>query len=95
MTTTLAGTQKINDITRPLSIGDWVITLIVLSIPFVNLIFLLYWGFSSSSNLNRKNFCRAYIILVVIFIGLAIIFGVIAIALGLFAEHAGSLHGTI
>ncbi len=93
MTMPQAGTQNINDINRPLSIGDWVITLIVLSIPFVNLIFLLYWGLSSSSNVNRKNFCLAYLILIVIFIGLAIVLGIIAIALGLFAEHAGTLHG--
>ncbi len=94
MTTPQAGTQNINDINRPLSIGDWIITLIVLTIPFVNLIFLLYWSLSSSSNVNRKNFCLAYIILAAIFIALAIVLGFIAIAMGLFAEHAGTVHGS-
>ncbi len=95
MTTPPVGTQTLNDQNRPLTVGDWVITLIVLSIPVVNLIFLLYWALSSNSNVNRKNLCIAYLILMAIFIGIAIVFGVLALVLGLFAEHADSLHGVV
>lgn len=95
MTTSPMGTQTINDLNRPLTVGDWVITLIILSIPVVNLIFLLYWALSSNSNVNRKNLCIAYLILMAIFILIALVFGVIAVVLGLFAEHAPSLHGAL
>ena len=95
MTTPQVGTQTLNDQNRPLTVGDWVITLIILSIPVVNLIFLLYWALSSNSNVNRKNLCIAYLILLAIFIGIAIVFGVLALVLGLFAEHADSLHGVV
>ena len=30
-----------------LSLGDWIITLIVLAIPLVNLVMLFVWGFGS------------------------------------------------
>lgn len=49
--------------TDPLSVGEWLITLIVLAIPFINIIMLFVWSFSDSTNLNKKNFCRASLIL--------------------------------
>ena len=49
-----------------LSTGDWLITLIVLSIPLINIPVLLYWAVSSSENPNRKNFCKASLALMVL-----------------------------
>jgi uncharacterized membrane protein YqjE len=49
--------------TRPMSVGEWMITIIVLAIPLVNIIMYIYWAFSDSGNLNRRNFCRASLIL--------------------------------
>lgn len=74
--------QTLNDKNRPLTVGDWIITFIILMIPFVNLIMLLYWGLSSGSNINRKNFCLAYLILIAIAIGLAFVFGILAFVFG-------------
>ena len=62
MTAPPMGTQAFTEQNKPLTIGDWLITFILLSIPVVGLIFLLYWILSSSSNVNRKNFCIAAII---------------------------------
>ncbi len=70
MTTPLVGTQAVSAQDKPLSIGDWIITLIILSIPVVGFIFLLYWALSSTSNANRKNFCIAYLVLALIFIAI-------------------------
>ena len=55
-----------------LGVKDWLITLIVLAIPLVNIIMVLVWAFSSSGNANRRNFCRAALILWVIAIVLSI-----------------------
>jgi len=60
------GTPAYNPQDKPLSVGDWILTLIILAIPLVGLIFLLYWALSSTSNVSRKNFCIAYIILALI-----------------------------
>lgn len=39
--------------------GQWFLTMFLLGIPLVNIILLLVWGFGSSGNLNRRNYCRA------------------------------------
>ncbi|HET7560864.1 MAG TPA: hypothetical protein VFJ87_00610 [Rhodanobacteraceae bacterium] len=56
-----------------MSLGDWLITLIVLCIPIVGLIMAFVWGFSSGTNINKQNFCRATLILWLILIALYIV----------------------
>ncbi|MDR1066237.1 MAG: hypothetical protein LBL35_02215 [Clostridiales bacterium] len=46
--------------------GDWLITLIILAIPCVNIIMLIVWAVSGSGNVNRRNFCRASLVVTVI-----------------------------
>lgn len=42
-----------------MTIGQWMVTLLVLAIPFVNIIMYLVWAFSDAGNVNRKTFCQA------------------------------------
>ncbi|NIP24294.1 MAG: hypothetical protein GWN67_08960 [Phycisphaerae bacterium] len=60
--------------TRPMTVGDWMLTLLVLAIPVVNLIMYLVWALSGSGNLNRRNFCRASIYWFLIILGIYIFF---------------------
>lgn len=54
---------------QPVSVKDWFLTLFVFSIPIVNLILCLYWAFGPPDvNLNRRNFCRAALIWVVVYL---------------------------
>ena len=53
----------------------WFGTLIVLIIPIVGLVLYIVWAFGTGGNLNRRNYCRASLILMAISIGLSIIFG--------------------
>ncbi|MDK2964408.1 MULTISPECIES: hypothetical protein [Lacrimispora] len=55
-----------------MSLGEWLITLIVMIIPCVNVIMMFVWGFGNG-NENRKNFCRASLIMAVIQIILGVI----------------------
>lgn len=55
-----------------MTMGQWLITLIVLAIPCVNIIMYFVWGFGNG-NENRKNFCRAGLIMMAIGIVLFII----------------------
>jgi len=64
--------QPVNRDTAPMSIGDWIVTLILLYIPLVGFICMLYWALSSSGNVNRKNFSIAALIIAVVVIILAI-----------------------
>ena len=62
--------------TAPMSVGDWVITMILLAIPVVGLVMLIYWIVSSTGNINRRNYCLASLVIAAIIIVLAIIFAV-------------------
>ncbi len=44
-------------------VGEWLLTLIVLTIPILNIVLYIYWAFISKGNQNRINFCRASLIL--------------------------------
>ena len=52
--------------------GEWLITLIVLAIPCVNIIMYFVWAFGNG-NENRKNFCRAGLIMMAVGIVLTIL----------------------
>ena len=62
----------------PLSTGEWLLTLIVGIIPCAGLILYIIWAFGNSGNLNRRNYCRASLILQVISYVLVIFFVIIA-----------------
>ncbi len=64
--------------TRPMTVGEWFFTILILGIPLVNIVMYLVWGFGSSGNLNRRNFCRAAMLWAVIGIALFILFVVLA-----------------
>jgi hypothetical protein len=58
------------------SVGDWIITLLIMSIPLVNFIVLIYWAVSSSTDPVKANFAKAALIWIVIIIALyAMFFG--------------------
>lgn len=57
-----------------MSLGQWVITILVTTIiPCVNIIMLFVWGFGNG-NENRKNYCRAMLIIMAVSIVLSVIF---------------------
>ncbi|MHB8961621.1 MAG: zinc ribbon domain-containing protein [Saccharofermentanales bacterium] len=70
-----AGMQAALD--APLKVGDYVGMFLLMCIPIVRFIMILVWGFGSSSNVNKKNFARAVMILFVIGLVLSIIFGIV------------------
>jgi len=60
-----------------LSTIEWFGTLIVLIVPIVGLVVYLVWAFGSGGNLNRRNYCRAALILTAISLVLGIISSVV------------------
>ncbi len=53
----------------PISVGDWVVTLIIAAIPLVNIIMLLVWAFGGNTHPSKKTWAQAYLIIfAVIFI---------------------------
>ena len=58
---------------RPMSLGDYMITMLVSWIPLVGLVLLLVWSFSTGINENKKNYARARLIYSLIALGLAVV----------------------
>ncbi len=48
--------------TDVLSVGDYILMMVLFSLPLVGLVLMLYWSFSSAVGPNRKHFARAYLI---------------------------------
>lgn len=57
-----------------MTVGDWIITSLLLAIPIANIVLLFVWAFDSGTNPNKKNFCRAALIFAAIGFGLVILF---------------------
>lgn len=56
------------------TIGDWIITLILMCIPLVNFIMLLVWAFSSSTPVSKANWAKATLIFMIIGFVLMLLF---------------------
>ena len=74
----------------PLSMGDWIITLIVLAIPIVGIVMLFVWGFSDSTNPSKQNYCRAALVIAAVFLVLWLVF---AFTIGASFLHAARSMG--
>ena len=56
--------------------GNWMISMIVLAIPIVNLIMMFYWAFTSSTHPSKRTYCQALLMFLLIACGIAAIFGI-------------------
>lgn len=45
-----------------LSVWDYVLMMVIFSLPVVGLVLMIYWSFSGQTGINRKHFARAYLI---------------------------------
>ena len=60
-----------------MSVKDWIITILIISLPIIGLIMLFVWGFGSGANQNKANFAKAALVWAAIWIGLYIIFMIV------------------
>ncbi|MCF8360569.1 MAG: hypothetical protein K9H26_17580 [Prolixibacteraceae bacterium] len=62
-----------------IKIGEWIITILLMAIPVVNIIFLLIWAFGSGTNPTKANFSKAaliwMLIAIVVYVFIALVFG--------------------
>lgn len=77
---------------QTMSVKDWVLTLIILALPLINIVMLLVWAFGSTGNINRKNYCLASLLMLAIVIGLSLCFAVLAALVGV---AAGGMAGAV
>ena len=79
--------------TTPLSPWAYILYMLLFSVPILNIIMILIFSFGKSTNMNLKNFAKAYLIIMVV----GLIFGVIVggctaiTGVGLFSGIMGEL----
>ncbi|WP_201780297.1 zinc ribbon domain-containing protein [Acetobacterium bakii] len=71
---------KVEGTDKVMTLGDWMITLLLLFIPIVNIVMLIIWSVDSSTNENKKHFAWAYLIYMAIGVVVSIIFSSILIS---------------
>lgn len=69
------------DAETPMSLGDWMITLLLLYLPIVNIVMLIIWSVDSKTSTTKKHFAWATLIFMGIGIVLSIIFSSILVAM--------------
>ncbi len=47
---------------RPVSVGDWMLTYLLMCIPLVNIIMLLVWAFGGGAPESKSNWAKASLI---------------------------------
>jgi hypothetical protein len=79
--------------TSVMTTGQWVLTTFLLALPCVGLILAIVWAFGDG-NVNKKNYCRAWLIWYVVGIVLSVVvYAIMGAAMaGIFAALEGSMY---
>lgn len=56
-----------------ISVGDWMITLLIMIIPLINIIMLFVWAFSGGPKISKANWAKASLLWLLIMIVIYII----------------------
>ncbi|MGY6587025.1 MAG: hypothetical protein ACXIUB_01930 [Wenzhouxiangella sp.] len=62
---------------QPVTLGNWMLTILIMAIPLVNLIMLLVWAFSGSTPVSKANWAKATLLWMLIMIVVGVLFGVL------------------
>ena len=58
---------------KPLSVKDWLVTLLLMAIPIVGIVLLFVYAFGSNENVNRQNWAKAQLIMLAIVMVLVVL----------------------
>lgn len=78
-----------SDNNRPLTTGEWFVTILVLFLPVIGIVMHFVWAFTDG-NTGRRNFCRASLLWAAIFLGLGLLVGIGMLLLGGLIASAGA-----
>ena len=67
------------DHSEPISVKEWVITYLIMSLPIIGFVMLFVWGFSKNTHLSKANWAKAALIWIAIIMALYFLFFVIII----------------
>ncbi len=68
---------------RPMSVADWVGSILLLLIPIANIVLLFVWAFGGNAPISKRNWARAHLLILAVVFGLYIVIFVAALMVGL------------
>ncbi len=60
-----------------ITMGQYLIMFLIMCIPIAGIVMLFIWGFGSETGPNKKNFARAYLVMMAIAIGVGILISIV------------------
>lgn len=69
-----------NELEEPMSVKEWIVTMLIMFIPFAAFVMPFVWAFGSSAKKSKSNYFKAMLIIMGIFIALYIVLLIIGIA---------------
>ena len=68
---------------RPMSVADWVGSILLLLIPIANIVLLFVWAFGGNAPMSKRNWAKAHLLILAVVFGLYIVIIVAALLAGL------------
>lgn len=65
--------QPESDLEEPVTLGQWMLTYLIMMIPCVNIVMMFVWAFSKTEKKSKSNYFKATLIWTAIGIGISIL----------------------
>lgn len=65
------------ELEEPVSLGEWMIAMLLMCIPCVNIVLMFVWAFSKSEKKSKSNYFKASLIWMAIGLGVMILFWIV------------------
>ena len=62
------------ELEKPVSVGDWILTMIIFCVPVIGFIMMIVWALGGGTAASKRNFCRASLLIWLIGLVLGAIF---------------------
>jgi cell division protein FtsW (lipid II flippase) len=70
------------ELEEPVTVGDWMLSTLILCIPIVGLVMIFVWAFGSGTKKSKANFYKASLLWAAIYVGLFFVFFLLLLLAG-------------
>lgn len=69
------------DLEEPVKLSEWIVTMLIMMVPCVNIVMVFVWAFSQNEKKSKSNFFKASLIMAAVFLVIYIFFAIVLVAL--------------
>lgn len=82
--------QQQQELEEPVTVKEWLITMLLLCIPIANIVLMFYWAFGGDAKKSKSNYFKASLIMAAIVTGIYIVFFIFIFgAISSFSNYSG------